>query len=566
MSRHFRNGMLILLVLGWAAGELQAQTPGPLCGGVPCVFQYRGSLAPGVADSPTGAWVKELELADVDGDGWLDIYMMQKQPLVPQGGENVVQEGDNLDLLYRNQPSFVFAIDGDTAAEPNRLEGYFLLETTATAFGDPFPTTRGYDAEILDMDGDPENNLDIVRIDTVGSLKILWGDGTGLFHDHTDLFTSPTLDPNKDCELNFGSLTPEPPLKGGNYDDVDVADLDGDGDFDLLVANWQDCGTNLLFRNLAAQGSPRQFEWVNVPNLGSQFTHSVSLGLVNNDPWVDALLSNGGPPLLLLGSGPFTFQTPVPFTQLASETLVPVADIVGDLPGDAVPDDVPDLNGDGLADVVLASFNQMNVFFNNGSSTNPYPNRTLCNFNCISSGNYDARYADLDGDGQMEMVTVSITVGDSSNQPGNPSQPFVDPTDMKVYRVAGAGGTSFEDVTDEFLIASTFTGHQGGIGVDLGDLDQDGDLDMVLGGAQDLSTPRGAVHFYENRTVGRLANRTVASGAYLFEVLDTFTGASGATITGTAQVTVEAGNEVILTDGFVAAPGSGGQFIARIRP
>ena len=107
MSWRARGVALGLMILGWPAAVTQAQAPGPLCSGVPCVFQYRGDLTPAAIDSPTGAWVKEVELADLDDDGWLDVYLMQKQPLVPQGTKNVVQPGNNLDLIYMNQPSFV---------------------------------------------------------------------------------------------------------------------------------------------------------------------------------------------------------------------------------------------------------------------------------------------------------------------------------------------------------------------------------------------------------------------------------------------------------------------------
>lgn len=583
------------------------------------VFARRGTLED-PATVGTGSAFKEVEITDLNDDQRPDFILPQKQSTVP--------EGPNLDILYLSS-------GGDLILAVDSLASRFTLKTTAQAFPQALDTRRAYDVEMADLDGD--GAMDMIRPDREANLVVWWGDTdlsgnpTGTFDTFRDVFDSPGFNPNATCNPPEGIQ--------GNYDDVAMADVDDDGDLDFVVSDRTlNCpGTSPLPRDFivenlaidAGGNQPRVFQIraadPSIPlgvfdELPSRQTHSVAFGDVDLDSTLDVVLAElkltriylGG-----VGGDPYDFEDdPLVLTQPgASNREVVVADLV-------------DLNADTFLDVFVAQNNIVagggtthGVYFHSGDGQDPYPQAPDCGgageppcswlaapeidyaalgLSDFFWGLYDARYSDLDDDGRIEIVGVNQNVGTS-----------VVATAVQVLSVGP--GKTLEDRTTTFMeAASTLTG---GMGIDLEDLDNDGDDDMVLAGA--IEPPGSfiaAATVYENRMLTHISQRnlgsvlgqactslapctvlaieelstgdavTVPGGAHItlesgatVDIEDGFTASSGAHLTveagetllaegftaaAGAEVTFEAGSTIVLGDGFTATAGS--ELVARI--
>lgn len=549
-----RTTTLFLLLTALSGSLAVAQTPS--------VFINRGIL-----DDPatvgTGGAFKEVELADLNDDGRLDFILPQKQ-----GGPGNGPPGPNKDILYLSQA-------GDLILAVDDLKAKFLLRSTAQAFIEPNPldpllTSRAYDIELADFDQD--GALDILRPDRFGRVDIWWGhknssgrpDGT--FRDRTDVLADFGPNPNQGCG---GGVD-------GNYDDVDIVNLDSsasDTDLDFVVAQRQECGgfqsTNVLVQNLRSQGLPRQFIVRQEGELPSASTHSVSFGKVDDDNAFDIVLSEFQEINLFRGEpgSPFFFEDK---PQQLNEVFE-----AGQTRLEAVVADLVDLNSDGCLDIFVAENTIVGlthgVYFHSCSAAiaEPYPQLPNCggvgepacafvpapsiNFAALGltanyQGIYDARYTDLDDDNRVEIVVVNQNVDNSNN---------VRPTAVQVMRVSGR---SLDDVTTDFMQSPSAL--EGGMGIEFGDLDNDGDPDMVLAGAVLRPSPigpptqviRAASTVYENRTETHIRNRTLRRRTVVG--IKELSAGDNVTVIAGGDVTFTSGGTILLTDGFVAAEGS----------
>ncbi|MCG8457482.1 MAG: hypothetical protein MI919_14505 [Holophagales bacterium] len=583
------------------------------CAGTDCTFFFRGTLVPSTAVADDGTWVEDLELADFDGDGWLDLMLARKQPLfertVGSTTRLVIEPAPHRDVIYANLAPSGLNLGIDTLAQA------FAIDSGALPAG--YDSTRGNDLEVADINND--GDADILRVDTPGLFSVLLGNGDGSFALHDGFALLKGGDPNAGCEVTFVEDDGDPTTDcnprtpggldincGGNYGDVDLADVDHDGDLDFLISQRQSCGESVLVQNHGPSfdGGPPEFQHVPLSGLATDTTHSVALGDANGDCRIDILLGRGNaPPELFLGRSTTGFS--YPSTPVAAFSGAPtggpsiaLCDIVGDPlscdidgdvqpGGEGIPDDLPNLKGVGEAEISLASdaldgAAPLCLHIDKGGATAADGEATACAGTCSDADRYDVRYGDFDADGAMEAVVVSFNVvecrtGSSQCELGNSCAMG---TDLMVYRFSGGG---FTDVSDEFADLKSFDSvNRGGIALASGDLDRDGDLDLVLGGVEVGSPGRvretltpchdendsevfGAAHVYENLTRTRLADRTVVSGAVIL-VAHRELVAENATVKGGAQVALESKGTIVLGPGFIATPTGTGTLTARIVP
>jgi enediyne biosynthesis protein E4 len=304
------------LVLGWLAGTGPAapNDAPPAKNAYPFVFKDVGDdagLFPHVANirGHGAAW------GDVDGDGWLDLYVGTFE-----GG------GSRANLFFRNlgrgEGKGKFKLD---AQKPLEVAG----RVTGTVF--------------IDLDNDGDLDLYVASMpqpkSNLAGCTLFRNDGKGKF-----------TDVSKDsgaCPEAFGG-------RG-----VCVLDYDGDGLLDVLVGedphpgyNGSKTKSSRLFRNRSREGGNLQFEDVSkavgltdgVPGLG------VAAADVNDDGWPDFFLaSSAGGNVLFLNDGKGKFAE-APGSRKVFEWKG-----AGAMGGDNMICGVCfcDVNRDGLLDVVL---------------------------------------------------------------------------------------------------------------------------------------------------------------------------------------------------------------------
>jgi VCBS repeat protein len=305
------------------------------------------------------------------------------------------------------------------------------------------PGTSSTDVDLVDVDGDGDLDLFIAEgTDSAAGRpnRLLLNDGRGLF---TDV-----------------SLTHLPPAVA-NSTKADFGDLDGDGDLDAIVANLGpeqlliNDGTGRFLDRSAAQLPPP------LP-LFQDITADVHLADVDGDGDLDALLSNenpfnpsptGGAQNRLWindGTGRFSDQTAARLPAATDQTAAM-------LPGD--------IDGDGDLDLVVLNRGQDFVLVNDGRGF--FADQTAARFPVTADSSRGGGLADLDGDGDLDLV-----VANSRNQPV-----ALYLNEQGLFLARDFGAAPLPDETDA--------------GLELVDLDEDGDLDVYVANAGAFTVGHG---------------------------------------------------------------------------
>ena len=326
----------------------------------------KGAFRDATATSFAGASsrLRQVAIADVDGDGDLDVY----QP----GGYGLDQ--DKL-FIQTAQATFV-----DQAAA--RLPAGLISRAGGAHFGD------------LDGDGD----MDLVVAD--------WGIRPRPVRQTAPLPTIPASNGNTWVYLNDGTgvftalpaNAVPPPMDstiGRTPIDIDLADVDGDFDLDILV-NHRNGQSRIFLNDGKAKFSDGTMG--NYPLKGGPYTYNVEACDFDEDGDLDLLLDNAGPAtedgnisqvLVNDGKGKFTDETT---TTISGE---PYAD------DNAVK--CADINGDGHYDLLVASLTvPEKLLLNDGAGKFAYVEGA---FPEVIDPTLGIDVADLDGDGKLDVVT-----------------------------------------------------------------------------------------------------------------------------------------------------------------
>src|SRR5579863_3305714 len=204
--------------------------------------------------------------------------------------------------------------------------------------------------------------------------------------------------------LNFANVAAYD--SGGPYaTSVAVADVNGDGKPDLLVANaWaciEGCGKGSV--GVLLGNGDGTFQTAVTYGSGGLEAISVAVADVNGDGKPDLLVANecaGGncdAVAVLLGNGDGTFQTAVTYGSGGLEaTYVTVADV----------------NGDGKPDLLVANYNSndVGVLLNNGDGTF----QTAVTYSSGGSNPNSVAVTDVNRDGKLDLLVAN----DGSNDVG----------------------------------------------------------------------------------------------------------------------------------------------------
>ncbi len=359
-----------------------------------------------VGDSPF-----DVKVADLNGDGRVDII-------------TVNASSNDVSVLLSNG-------NGTFQPEQRFPVGNFPVALTVADFN-------------------RDNHTDIVAV-TNNGFSILLGNGDGTFQPQVgiahggDAVTAADVDGNGTQDLILlggsdvlvllgrgdGTFELEQHfLTGQNPQAVVLADVNGDGRRDAIVANTNLASVSVLLGTSDGSFQPEQrFPVGTAPR-------ALVVADLNRDGKRDVVTANAtsNDVSVLLGNGDGTFQPQLRFA-------------VGSTPQGVT---VADLNGDGIPDVITANTNSgdISILFGNGDGTFQAQQR-------ITVGNEPRSVvvADLNGDGKLDLVVANFRSNDISILLGNGDGTF-----QPQVRIA----------TGEFPLA-----------IAVADVNRDGKLDLI---------------------------------------------------------------------------------------
>jgi hypothetical protein len=258
-----------------------------------------GTFQAAVSYGSGGYEATSVAVADVDGDGKPDL-LVANSCAGPPDALDICEEGGSVGVLRGNG-------DGTFQSAVNYSSGAATFDTMSLAVadvnGDGKPDLLVANDCITDSDYPPCTN------DTVG---VLLGNGDGTFQ----------------AVVSYGA--------GGSFThSVAVADVDGDGKPDLVVAdecvNSSNCYNGIV--GVLLGNGDGTFQTALTYGSGGEYAFSVAVADVNGDGKPDLVLANYESGVgVLLGNGDGTFQTALTYGSGgdAGANLVTVADVNGD--------------------------------------------------------------------------------------------------------------------------------------------------------------------------------------------------------------------------------------------
>ncbi len=412
-----------------------------------------GTLRGGVNYDP-GAWNSySVTIADVNADGKADLLVASQC-----NNNNSCTNGTASVLLGNGDGTFQAGVSYNSGGS----NAFSILSADVNGDGK---------VDLLVGNICADNNC------TSGSVSVLLGNGDGTFQS----------------AVGYGS--------SGLYPySFAIADVNGDGKLDLVVAN--ECAENNCSNGsvgvLLGNGDGT-FQTAVSYNPGALYSFSVAVADVNGDGKPDLLVANqcldnnctSGQVAVLLGNGDGTFQTAVDYSS-------------GGVYSFAIA--VADLNGDGRPDVIVT--NQC------GDSNN------------CTSGSLGVLLGNGDGTFQTAAATVTPVLG------GIQSLVVADFNgDHKLDVASGVGNVLLLGNGDGTFQSPISLGASGP-GIAAGDLNGDGRPDLAVGGVSVLLNISTGFVFPSTTTVASSANPSQAGASV------TFTATVTAQVSGTPTGTI----------------------------
>ena len=360
-----------------------------------------------VNPNPAATDTLDVEFIDVDADGDLDLFVV----------EGTASPAPRPNLLCIN--------DG---------AGNFANETFSRL---PPGAANSTEVEAADVDGD--GDLDLI-VANLGANQLILNDGAGFFTD-VSATNLPAPDPNF---LNDISA------------EARFADVDGDGDPDLLVSNENPFdptggGQNRLLLN-DGSGVFVDATAGRLPTAIDQ-TAGFAVGDIDTDGDLDLIVVNIGSNRVLLNDGAGFFTDETAILHPGDPGRSSRKGVLGDIDGDACLDLVV---GNSRAEPNELWLGDCDGFFTDGSSMMPADNATTTDIDLV----------DVDADGDLDVyVTNAGTFLFGHGFLGEPNVLLVN-----------KNGNKLKDKTDHAFPPES----RPSSGAEFGDVDGDGDLDLCI--------------------------------------------------------------------------------------
>nr|WP_298100162.1 FG-GAP-like repeat-containing protein [uncultured Shinella sp.] len=318
------------------------------------------------------------------------------------------------------------------------------------------------DLAIADVNGDGTLDLVVTASSSTNEFLVLLGDGSGNFT------TSTTLDLTN-TGFDAGGAT--------------LADMDGDGDLDVIYASYNNPIVKVLY-NDGTGGYQAGSQIYVYPG-----QKTIIACDVNGDGNRDAVaLSSDNSITVFLGNGQGGFQSITSNTSLSSLSSNSLA--------------LADMNGDGKLDIVTSSSSNKAVFVLLGDGEGGFSTESGYDLDWLNAP-YVVTIADVNGDGKLDALTgnyntVSVLLGDGTGH-------FISSTNVSVERdpksiaVADINGDGKLDLITANSFSSSVSvrwgggsgGFSGGMDIAVGnspetvkvaDVNKDGKMDIVVTG------------------------------------------------------------------------------------
>jgi hypothetical protein len=293
---------------------------------------------------------------------------------------------DKLDILVTNEWS------GTVGVLLGNGDGTFHLPVTYSSGGGYFP--RSVVVADVNRDGRPDllvANADGSAACGCGTVGVLLGNGDGTFQP----------------AVLYGT--------GSNAQGVAVSDVNGDGNLDLVVANdpcgdYYKCSTQGSVGVLLGKGDGT-FQAAVTYGSGANRARSVAVADVNGDGKPDLMVANHGEDNgygavgVLLGKGDGTFQAAVAYDSGG----------VAFIYGDSVT--VADFDGDGKPDLAVTNFEYNTVAVLLGNGAGAFQAAVPFGGGGVYTGS--VAVADLNGDGRPDLVVANAYASTNGGAPGS---------------------------------------------------------------------------------------------------------------------------------------------------
>ena len=422
--------------------------------GTPPVFQSLVAYDSGGGDG------RAVAVADVDGDGHLDIVVVNSCPSAVANCENMPQT----------------TVDGTVGVLLGNGDGTFRTVVAYDA-GGSFPSS----VAIQDVNGDGKPDLVVINECTDGSTcsymsaAVLLGNGNGTFQSAVSYKIAGLRQESFDYVASPSIV---------------IEDVNNDGKPDVIVSGVCDVATDCADGGVAVMlgNGDGSFQTAVVYDAGGQWTSSLALGDLNGDGQPDIVLTNCGPTSgggcggegsvgVLLGNGDGTFRAAVLYDSGGVGTMsLAVGDVNGDGKLDVVASSIYAAGGSGACGTEFAG-----VLLGNGDGTLATAGGTSPE-GCLPASTV---IADVNGDGTPDLVVSSCG-------------PWIGCSLGFANVLVGNSDGSFGELT-------TFASGYDTFSLFVADVNGDGEPDIIAGDPFSASGSDG--------TVGVLVNDTPASRA-----------------------------------------------------
>lgn len=229
-------------------------------------------------------------------------------------------------------------------------------------------------------------------------------------------------------------------------EDIGIADFDLDGDLDIIVVS-EDDKTNEFYLNNG--DGTFQDAGTRIPVEGT--SNSVVVFDINQDGAADILIGNNGQNKLLINNGKGYFKDET------KERLGIFTDVTQDLA-------LADIDGDGDKDLLAGNEDNNRLLINDGSGFFKDESSTRLPYRATPEETREVDVADIDGDGDLDILYGNV-------------QAFVDRAVRQNRLLQNDGKGFFKDVTASHLPKD----ENRCFGVAFLDIDRDGDADIMTG-------------------------------------------------------------------------------------